>query len=129
MLTGAHVVPHTTARGLPSGFNDRRLSTSSHERHLGGNDREEKDIGVQGEARHVNHRARHVDDVDGWFGCDLAAGLEHAFLHPCGHLGAGVADVDLPASDVVLSSVQSRGFREPGDRVLRRRVRCGIWPG
>ena len=68
-------------------------------------------------------------DVDGWFGCDLAAGLEHAFLHPGGHLGAGVADVDLPASDVVLSSVQSRGFGEPGDRVLRCRVRCGIWPG
>jgi hypothetical protein len=57
MQTRAQGVLHATARGLPSGFIDRWLSASSHKRHLGGNDREEKDIGVQGEARHVNHRA------------------------------------------------------------------------
>lgn len=39
------------------GLHRSTLSTPSHERHLGGNERAEKDIGVQGEARDVNHCA------------------------------------------------------------------------
>ena len=43
-------------------------------------------------------------------------------VHRLGHLGLGVADVDLPAGDVVRSAVERRRSRQPGDGVLRRRV-------
>ena len=40
----------------------------------------------------------------------LAIGLQHAFGHPLGHFGGGVADVDLTAGDVVLADRRARWF-------------------
>ena len=45
-----------------------------------------------------------------------------------GHLGGGVADVDLAARDVERPAVERRGLGEPGDRVLGGGVRRGVRP-
>src|SRR5207302_6522276 len=47
-----------------------------------------------------------------------AVGLHDTLAHGAGHLGAGIADVDLAAGDVVGPAVQGGRAGEPGDRVL-----------
>ena len=55
-------------------------------------------------------------------------GLLRAGRHPLGQRGDGVADVDLPAGDVVGAAVEGEALREPADAVLGddvgRRVRA-----
>ena len=57
-----------------------------------------------------------------------AVGLRHARGHPLGHLGGGVADVDLAAGDVVLAAVERGRAGEAGDRVLGRGVGGRVGP-
>ena len=47
-----------------------------------------------------------------------AIGLQHAFVHACGHLGGGVADIDLAAGDIEVRPSREIGFRQSGDGVL-----------
>ena len=54
---------------------------------------------------------------------DRAVRLQDAARHALGHLGRGVADVDLAANNVERAAVERDRFREPGDRVLGR----GVW--
>ena len=51
-----------------------------------------------------------------------------ALGHPGGHLGRGVADVDLTAGDVVGAAVERGGLGQAGDRVLGRGVGRGVRP-
>ena len=55
----------------------------------------------------------------------LAARLKRPGREAGRHIRRGVADIDLPAGDVVLAAVERRRSREAGDRVLRR----GVWRG
>ena len=52
-----------------------------------------------------------------------AVGLRHARLMPLGHLGVCVADVDLPAGDVVLAPFEGERLGQAGDCVFGR----GVW--
>ena len=54
--------------------------------------------------------------------------LQHALLHPLGHRGRRVADVDLASRDAVRAAFQLEALVRPGDRVLRRRVRDRLRP-
>jgi hypothetical protein len=44
---------------------------------------------------------------------ERAVGLRHALLHPLGHLGGGVADVDLAAGDVEGAAVERGRLGQP----------------
>jgi hypothetical protein len=56
---------------------------------------------------------RHVRHVHRRLGGDRAVGLEDSRLHPLGHLGGGVADVDLAAGDVVCRPSSAVDFVSP----------------
>ena len=63
-------------------------------------------------------------DVEGWLNHPLTRRLRHAATHPGGHLGQGVADVDLPAGDVVLATIEAPfDLVRPGERVLGSGIR------
>src|SRR6202011_4116933 len=59
---------------------------------------------------------------------ECAVGLWNAALHPRGHLGGGVADIDLAARDVVLAAIERGRLGKPGHSMLGRRVRSGVRP-
>ena len=99
-------------------------SAAADERHLRRHHRHELDVRVERQRRHVDDGSRHVGDVDRRLGHDVCRpACRTPARHLPGHLGGRVADVDLPAGDVVVPAVERRRLREPGDRVLRRRVR------
>ena len=78
----------------------------------------EQHVGLERQVGHVAHRLADDAHVDQRLGRDLAVGLRHALGHARGHLGGGVADVDLAHRDVVLAAVERRGLGEAGDGVL-----------
>ena len=82
-----------------------------------------------GKTGHVDHSAGDALNVHHWFDRYFAVWLHDALFHVGGHVGVGVADVDLAAGDVVFSAVESGGFGEAGDRMLGRRVGSGIGRG
>src|SRR6266542_4265464 len=55
--------------------------------------------------------------------------LKGASFHASSHFGRGVADVDLPAGDVILSAIEGDGFCEAGDSMFGCGVggRIGSW--
>ena len=57
---------------------------------------------------------------------DRPIGLRSAALHPARHVGRGVADIDLAAGNVVLSSVERGRLGEAGHRVFGRGIRCRV---
>ena len=67
-------------------------------------------------------------DVHRRLGLQRPVGLRHAAGHPLGHLGGGVADVDLPAGDVELAPFQRQRLGDPRDRVLGRVVGDRVRP-
>src|SRR6266571_4630232 len=80
--------------------------SAADERHLGGGDRHELDVGVQGQARHVQHRVGDVLSVEGRLRRDRSVGLRYAAADDLGHVRRGVADVDLAARDVEVPAVE-----------------------
>ena len=99
-----------------------RRSASTDEGHPGGHHGHELDVCVKGQAGHVNDRPSDVLEVDRRLGGDPAVGLQGAPNHLPGHLGPGVADVDLAAGDVVRPAVERGRLGQAGDRVLARDV-------
>jgi len=61
-------------------------------------------------------------------GPGFATGLQQAGFRFGGHLGFGVADVDLAAGDVYLRPSRAVHFVRAGDRVLAGGVGGGVWP-
>src|ERR1700684_3883237 len=57
---------------------------SSHERHLGGHDGHELDIGVQRQLRHIEHGIGDVAHIHAGFRQDIASGLADAARHAGG---------------------------------------------
>ena len=77
-------------------------------RHLRRQHGHELHVRVERQARHVEHRADDVRDVEARFRTDLAVGLQRADGEPIGHLGRRVADVDLAAGDVPRAGRRAR---------------------
>src|SRR5215472_19130033 len=90
--------------------------------HLRGGDGQELDIGVKGEAGHVEHRGGDVLGVEGGLGRQRTIGLRDAVAHLRGHVGSGVSYVDLAARDVEGPPVEGDGLGQAGDRVFGRGV-------
>src|SRR5438132_12209137 len=67
-------------------------------------------------------------ELDSRLDRDLPIRLGDAVHHALRHVGGGVADVDLTASDVVLAAVQRGRSGQARDRVLRRSVRSRVRP-
>src|SRR3712207_8230027 len=71
---------------------------------------------LERQARHVDDRAGHVLGRHPRLRSDAAVGLADALRHRLGHVGRGVADVDLAAGDAVgrseehTSELQSRQY-------------------
>src|ERR1700722_10674660 len=82
-----------------------RPSAAPYERHLRRHHRHKEDVGVERQARHVDNRGRDVASIESRLDFDCAARLRHALTHPRSHLGSGIADIDLAASDVVFATV------------------------
>ena len=76
--------------------------------HLRRRDGEEEDVGVERQAGHVAHRLGGVARVHRRLGDDRAVGLQRAALDRGGDRRARVADVDLPARDVVARAPPAR---------------------
>ena len=60
---------------------------------------------------------------------DCAVRLQHAFAHAATHRGVGIPNIDLSAGDVEGPALECRGFRQPRDRMLGRRVGDAVRPG
>ena len=75
-----------------------------------------------GSRGHEQHRLRDVPDVERRLRPHPPVRLTRSSGDPGRHVRGGVADVDLPAGDVVRAPVQRQRLRQPGDRVLRRGV-------
>jgi Sulfate permease family len=99
------------------------------ERHPGRHHGHGGHVRVQGQAGHVADGPGHVGHVHARLGPDAAVGLEGAGGHALGHLGGGVADVDLPAGDVVGPPVQRGRPGQAGDGVLGGGVGGRARPG
>lgn len=110
----------------PRGHEPDADLAASDQGHLGGHDGEERYAGVQGKVRHVEDGTHDMLHVDGRLDGDTAIGLLHAFLHFPGHGRGGVANVDLTACNVILTSVQSRRLGQPGNGVLGGGVGGGV---
>lgn len=100
----------------------------SDKRHLCRHHRQKLDVGLGRHGRHEDNRAGDVCHIHRRLLDDRAVGLRHAALHPLGHLGQGVADVDLAAGDVIFAAVERGRFSQPGDRVLARGVGDRVRP-
>src|SRR3954453_15946679 len=90
-----------TLRTLPAG-----ASASPDVGHLRGHHRHELDVGIQRQACHERDGSSHVLDSHRGLDRDAAVRLEDAGPLRAGHVGRGVADVDLAAGDVVGAPVQ-----------------------
>jgi hypothetical protein len=84
----------------------RTVSTSTDKRHVRCHDRHELHIGLERQARHETNSLRNVGHRHHWFDRNRAVGLAYTALHPGGHFGVRIADIDLPTSNVVLATVQ-----------------------
>lgn len=79
-------------------------------------------VHLQGQAGHVQDHAGDVGDVHHGFRAGFAIGLGDAFGEGGGHVGQGVADVDLGTGDVEGTAVQAEGAGQAGDGVFRHGV-------
>ena len=98
----------------------RDCSAAPAERHPARRDRERADVRLEGQIGHQQHGAGRGLDVEGGLDPAAAVGLQRTGSDPelVHDLGAGVADVDLPAGDAVRPAVQIDGPGESGQRVL-----------
>src|SRR4026209_1702753 len=83
-----------------------RRSAAPDERHLRRHHREEQHVGVERQARHVDHRVGHRLHVHGGLRRSRTVGLGHATGHALGHGGGRVADIYLATRDIVLAAVE-----------------------
>ena len=84
---------------------------AADERHLRRHHRHELDVGVERQAGHVDDRvARRARRPSSAPARRCRRPAARPCRHPLGHLGRGVADVDLAAGDVVLAAVERRRF-------------------
>ena len=86
-------------------------------------------LASSGKSGHEDDGVGHVLHVHPGLGQQVAGGLQDTLLHALGHLRGRVADVDLPAGDVVLPSIEGSRTRQAGYGVLGGRVRCRVRPG
>src|SRR6266849_6416149 len=84
---------------------------ATDEGHLCRHHRQELHVGIEGKARHVDDGPRHVLDIHGELDLDGSIGLRDTFGHARRHLRRGIADIDLPAGDVVFPPVQGGRLR------------------
>src|SRR5712691_226229 len=71
---------------------------------------------------------RHVLYAHSWLNFDRSIRLQDACGNLPRHLGGGIADVDLSARDVVLTTVKRCRLGQTGDCMLGRCVRRGVRP-
>src|SRR6266567_4756645 len=90
---------------------------------------DERDVGVQGQGGHVQHRVGDVLGVEGRLRRDRSVGLRYAAADDLGHVRRGVADVDLAAGDVEVPAVERQRLGQARDRVLGGRVADAPRPG
>ena len=64
-----------------------------------------------------------MPQIQAGLGHQCTVRLGNARRHLLGHFGSSVANVDLTARDVVLTSIQRNTLREAGDGVFSRSVR------
>src|ERR1700689_1532936 len=69
---------------------NNQASAPADERHRGRRDRQELDVGVERQGRHIQDRVGGVPGVEGGLGQDGAVGLEDAAADPLGQFGGGV---------------------------------------
>src|SRR5262249_19652147 len=81
-------------------------SAAADEGHFRGCDRQELDVRVERQPGHEQDRVSDVPRIEGRLWGDRAVGLWRAAFQAAGHLGGGVANVDLAACDVEWASVQ-----------------------
>ena len=96
----------------------RSRSRPPNQRHLCGHHCHKLNVCIERQPCHVAHSATHILGVHQRLGA----------LHLGGHVGLGVADVDLATRDIVGAAIQRSRFCEPCDAVLggciRRRERA-----
>jgi len=84
--------------------------------------------GVERQVRHIKDRVGNQFHVHAWLWRHCAVSLKDAAVHALSHLRGRVADINLPARDVVLSSVERNALGQPGNGVLRGSIGRGIGP-
>ena len=82
----------------------------------------EHHVRFQRQIGHVQHRLADDVHIHQGFNRHLTIGLHNAGRHALGHLGCGIANVDLPDSDVVFATVERRCLGQARDGVFGRRV-------
>ena len=97
-------------------------SATSHAPPHRGPARHKLDVGFQRQRGHVGDRVADELGIHHGFGLDRTVRLRDARLHAPAHGGVRIADVDLPAGDVVGASVERGRLREARHGVLGRRV-------
>ena len=91
--------------------------------------RHELHVRLERQLRHVDEAVDHVLHVEGRLRQHRAVGLQRPGRHVRGHVGGGVADVDLPAGDVEGPAVERNRLGQPGDGVLGGGVGGGAGAG
>ncbi len=79
---------------------------TAYEGHFVGHYRHEQHIGIERQGIHLQHRLRDVFKIKGRFGLNRAICLRHAFLHPFGHWGGDVTDINLPTGNIIVAAIQ-----------------------
>jgi hypothetical protein len=80
-------------------------------------------VGVERQRGHVEDGASIVIDVDRRLTLDRPVRLHNSYTsHRLGQIGGCVADVDLPARNVIFAPVERSRLRQTGDPMIRRRV-------
>ena len=113
----AHVagIAHRCARVKRGGSR----SAAADERHLRRHHRHGLHVRVERQPRHVGRPpGRRAATSNVGSTARRSVRLQHALRHPRRHVGAGVADVDLPAGDVVRPAVERRRLGEARDACL-----------
>src|SRR5260370_7484889 len=80
----------------------KKFLAAADERHLGGHDRHEQDVGIERQACHVEDGSGDMLHIHGRFDRGLTTGLQDALLHLGGHFRLGIAAVDLPPAAAIL---------------------------
>lgn len=94
--------------------------------HLVGGDGDKGDVHIERESGEMEQGVSDVLGVETRFGGGGAVCLEHTIIHVGGHVGGGVANINLTASDMRGAVIERDGFGETGDGVFSRVVGRGV---
>ncbi len=121
LLQKCHVWTSLLPKRCPSAL------PASDQRHFSCHDRHRQYVRVQWQACHIDNSIANVMRRYGWLTGDLAICLHHAARHFRSHLSRGIANIDLPTSNIERSAIQRRRFGRCRSRHVLSPYRALYW--